>query len=83
MKCPGRLDGGRVNPTRLAADMNRSESMMGMPRQRSRTSSDILFLKHDSSIFRQSSNQPYMYFLMMEQVMLCAVWPTGTVLALP
>ena len=35
---------------------------------------DILFLKHDSSIFRQSSN-PVCGFSMMEQVRLCAVWP--------
>ena len=38
-------------------------------------SSDILFLKHASSIFRQSSN-PVCGFSMMEQVKLCAVWPT-------
>ena len=37
-------------------------------------SSDILFLKHDSSIFRQSSN-PVCGFSMMEQVRLCAVNP--------
>ena len=36
---------------------------------------DNLFLKHDSSIFRQSSN-PVCGFSMMEQVRLCAVWPT-------
>ena len=36
--------------------------------------SDILFLKHDSSIFRQSSN-PVCGFSMMEQVRFCAVWP--------
>ena len=35
---------------------------------------DILFLKHDSSIFRQSSNPVYVCgFYMMEQVRLCAV----------
>ena len=33
---------------------------------------DILFLKHDSSIFRQSCN-PASGFSMMEQVKLCAV----------
>ena len=38
-------------------------------------STNILFLKHDSSIFRQSSN-PVCGFSMMEQVRLCAVWPT-------
>ena len=37
--------------------------------------SDIRFLKHRSSIFRQSSN-PVFGFSMMEQVRLCAVWPT-------
>ena len=36
---------------------------------------DILFLKHDSSLFRQSSNT-VSGFSMMEQVRLCAVWPT-------
>ena len=35
---------------------------------------DILFLKHASSIFRQSSN-PVCGFSMMEQVILCAVCP--------
>ena len=35
---------------------------------------DILSLKHDSSIFRESSN-PVCCFSMMEQVRLCAVWP--------
>ena len=35
---------------------------------------DILFLKHDSSIFRQSSD-PVCGFSMMERVSLCAVWP--------
>ena len=34
--------------------------------------SDILFLKHDSRIIRQSSN-PVCSFSMMEQVRLCAV----------
>ena len=34
---------------------------------------DILFLKHDSSILRESSN-PVCGFSMMEQVRLCAVW---------
>ena len=38
--------------------------------------SDILFLKHDRSILRQSSN-PICGFSMMGQVRLCAVWPTG------
>ena len=33
---------------------------------------DILFLKHDSSIFRQSSN-PVCGFSMLEEVRLCAV----------
>ena len=37
---------------------------------------DILFLKHDSSILRWSSN-PVRDFSMMEQVRLCAVWLTG------
>ena len=37
--------------------------------------SDILFLKHDSSILRQSPN-PVCGFSMMEQVRLCAVCPT-------
>ena len=36
---------------------------------------DVLFLKHDSSILRQSSN-PVCGFSMMEQARLCAVWPT-------
>ena len=36
---------------------------------------DILFLKLDSSILRESSN-PGCGFSMMEQVRLCAVWPT-------
>ena len=36
---------------------------------------DILFLKHACSILRQSSN-PVCGFSMMEQVRLCAVWPT-------
>ena len=36
---------------------------------------DILFLKQDSSIFRQSSN-PVCGFSVLEQVRLCAVWPT-------
>ena len=35
---------------------------------------DILFLNHDSSILRQSPD-PACGFSMMEQVMLCAVWP--------
>ena len=37
--------------------------------------SDIIVLKHDSSILRQSSN-PVCGLSMMEQVRLCAVWPT-------
>ena len=37
--------------------------------------SDILFLKHGSSILIQSSN-PVCGFSMLEQVRLCAVWPT-------
>ena len=36
---------------------------------------DILFLKHASSIFRHSSN-PVCGSSIMEQVRLCAVWPT-------
>ena len=36
---------------------------------------DLLFLKHDSRILRQSSN-PVCGYSMMEQVRLCAVWPT-------
>ena len=46
--------------------------------------SDILFLKHDSSIFKQSSN-PVCGLSMMEQVRLSAVWPIGelTGFALP
>ena len=40
---------------------------------------DILFLKHCSSIFRQSSH-PESGFSMMEQVRLCAVWPTDNLL---
>ena len=36
---------------------------------------DILFLKHASRIFRQSSN-PVCGLSLMEQVRLCAVWPT-------
>ena len=36
---------------------------------------DILFLKYDCSTLRQSSN-PVCGFSMMEQVRLCAVWPT-------
>ena len=39
---------------------------------------DILFQKHDCSIFRQSSN-PVCGFSMMEQVRLCAVWSHGLV----
>ena len=35
---------------------------------------DILFLKHDSSIFRQSTYS-VCGFSMIEQVRLCAVWP--------
>ena len=38
-------------------------------------SSRDLFWGHTSSIFRQSSN-PVSGFSMMEQVRLCAVWPT-------
>ena len=41
---------------------------------------DILFLKHASSIFRQSSN-PVCGFSMTEQVWLCAVWPIENWLA--
>ena len=37
---------------------------------------DFLFLKHDSSFLRQAYN-PVCGFSMMEQVRLCAVWPTG------
>ena len=40
-----------------------------------RPSTEILFLKHDSSIFRQSFN-PVHGFSMMEQGRICAVWPT-------
>ena len=36
---------------------------------------DFFFLKHDRGILRQSSN-PVCGFSMMEQVRLCAVWPT-------
>ena len=36
---------------------------------------DILFLKHNSRILKQSSN-PVCGFSMMKQVRLCAVWPT-------
>ena len=36
---------------------------------------DIIFQKHDSSIFRPPSN-PVCSFSMMAQVRLCAVWPT-------
>ena len=36
---------------------------------------DILFLKYDSRILRQSSN-PVCGLSMMEQVRLCAVWTT-------
>ena len=36
---------------------------------------DILALKHVSSTFRQSAN-PVCGFFTMEQLMLCAVWPT-------
>ena len=36
---------------------------------------EFLALKHDSNIFRQSSN-PVCGFSMMEQVRLCAVWFT-------
>ena len=40
-----------------------------------RLQADILFLKHDSSTLRQSSNS-VCGFPMMEQVRLCAGWPT-------
>ena len=36
---------------------------------------DILFLKHTCSILTHSSN-PECGFSMMEQVLLCALWPT-------
>ena len=39
-----------------------------------RLRTDILLLKHDSRILGQSSNS-VCGFSMMEQVMLCAVWP--------
>ena len=39
-----------------------------------RVNAEILFLKHESSIFRQLCN-PVCGFSMMEQVRLCAVWP--------
>ena len=39
-----------------------------------REGADIIFLKYDSSIFRQSSN-PVCGFSTMEQVRLCDVWP--------
>ena len=42
---------------------------------------DVLFLKHECSILRQSSN-PVCGFAMMEQVRLCAVWPTENWLGL-
>ena len=35
---------------------------------------EVLALKHESKIFRQSSNPVY-GFSMMEKVRLCAVWP--------
>ena len=50
------------------------------PKERGGKAADILLLKHDSSIFRQSSNPVY-GFSMMEQVRLSGPWRTG--LALP
>ena len=56
-------------------ERRRQEEEGGRDFERRRCRSDILFLKHDSSIFRQSSN-PVCGFSMMEQVRLCCVWPT-------
>ena len=44
--------------------------------------SDILFLKHDRSIVRQSSNLVCGFF-MLEQVSLCGVWPVENWLGFP
>ena len=73
---------GHCNSSRLGQSFSLSRQAVtalvarsGSANQRTdERQADVLFLKHASSIFRQSSN-PVCGFSRMEQVRLCAVWP--------
>ena len=82
-QCDGRLEqrfefvvrgsqelGGQEAVEQLAQEDLRQELPLGLSSQ-----AEVLALKHESKIFRQSSN-PVCGFSMMEQVRLSYVWPT-------
>ena len=74
VKSVGPLDGAPAG-RRLRGRRSRRRIVVIAILKRKRTRwADILFLKHESSIFRQSY-YPVCGFSMMEQVRLCAVWP--------